>query len=308
VRSKRSNSPLSQQQASPTRPASIGQVLFQVRTALFEYGAVSDEEEGRAEAEILLQHLLSVGTTELFASMRSPFPAEQRDALLAALVRRIRHEPLRYITGSCPFYGREFNVDARVLIPRPETEQLIDLALAWAVESNPESLRIADIGTGSGAIAATLATELPMPEVHAVDISRDALDVATGNCERLAGAGCVVFHEGDLTAPLKGRFDILVANLPYVQLKTLEDAEPELAHEPRGALDGGASGMDVIDRLVPQLPALMNPQHSLVLLEIDPPLAAPTITLVEKHLPGASITILSDFAGLARVAEIRINS
>jgi release factor glutamine methyltransferase len=306
VRSKLSNSPLSQQQASTTRPASIGLILSQVRAVLYEYGGVSDEEEGRAESEILLKHLLVFGTTELFASLRLPFPPEQRDDLLNALARRIRHEPMRYITGTCPFYGREFNVDARVLIPRPETEQLIDQALAWADETHPETLRVADIGTGSGAIAVTLARELPLPEVHAVDISPDALQVATANAIRLAGPVSVVFYEGDLTEPLEGQFDILTANLPYVQFQTLEDAAPELAHEPRGALDGGITGMDVIDRLIPMLSSVMNPRNSLVLLEIDPPLAAPTISLIETHLPEASVAIMSDFAGLARVAEIRI--
>ncbi len=306
VRSKLSNLPLSQQLASQTRPASIGLVLSQVRTVLDEYGGVSDEEEGRAESEILLTHLLEFGTTELFASLRAPFPAERRDDLLNALARRIRHEPMRYITGSCPFYGRDFNVDARVFIPRPETEQLIDQALAWAEETHAETLRVADIGTGSGVIAITLARELTLPEVHAVDISHDALEVASFNADRLAGLVGVTFHEGDLATPLEGHFDILVANLPYVKLQTLEDAETELAHEPRGALDGGVTGMDVIERLIPMLADVMNPYRSLVLLEIDPPLAAPTISLVEKHLPGASVSILSDFAGLARVAEIQI--
>jgi release factor glutamine methyltransferase len=275
---------------------------------LYEYGGVSDEEEGRAESEILLRHLLGIGTTELFTSLRAPFPPERREDLLDALVRRIRHEPMRYITGTCPFYGRDFDVDARVLIPRPETEQLIDRALAWAEETHPETLRVADIGTGSGAIAITLARELTLPEVHAVDISQGALEVASGNAIRLVGPVGVAFYQGDLTEPLEGQFDILVANLPYVQLQSLEDAEPELAQEPRSALDGGITGMDVIDRLVPMLAGAMNPRQSMVLLEIDPPLAAPTIRLVEKYLPDATVTILSDFAGLARVAEIRVGS
>jgi release factor glutamine methyltransferase len=308
VRSKLSNSPLSQQQANQTRPASIGLVLSQVRAVLDEYGRVSDEEEGRAESEILLTHLLGFGTTELFSSLRAPFPVERREGLLNALARRIQHEPMRYITGSCPFYARDFNVDPRVLIPRPETEQLIDQALAWAKETHAETLRVADIGTGSGVIAITLARELTLPEVHAVDISPGALEVASGNAVRLADPVGVTFHEGDLAEPLDGHFDILVANLPYVRLQTLEDAAPELAQEPRCALDGGVTGMDVIDRLVPMLAKVMNPNRSLVLLEIDPPLAAPTISLVEKHLPGASVSILSDFAGLARIAEIRIDS
>lgn len=308
VRSKLSNSPLLQQQANQARPASIGLVLSQVRAVLNENGGVSDEEEGRAESEILLTYLLGFDITELFSSLRAPFPAERRDDLLNALVRRIQHEPMCYITGSCPFYGRDFNVDPRVLIPRPETELLIDQALAWAEETHAKTLRVADIGTGSGVIAITLARELTLPEVHAVDISPGALEVASGNAVRLAGPVGVTFHEGNLAEPLDGHFDILVANLPYVRLQTLEDAAPELAQEPRGALDGGVTGMDVIDRLVPMLAEVMNPNRSLVLLEIDPPLVALTINLVEKHLPGASVSILSDFAGLARVAEIRIDS
>ena len=307
-RSKLSNSPLSPQQADQTRPASIGLVLSQVRAVLNEYGGVSDEEEEKAESEILLTYLLGFGTTELFSSLRVPFPAERRDDLLNALVRRIRHEPMRYITGSCPFYGRDFDVDPRVLIPRPETEQLINQALSWAEETHAEMLRVVDIGTGSGVIAITLAQELTLPDVHAVDISTGALEVASGNAIRLADPVGVTFHEGDLAEPLDGHFDMLVANLPYVRSQSLEDAAPELAQEPRVALDGGITGMDVVDRLVPMLAGLMNPNRSLVLLEIDPPLAAPTINLVETQLPRASVSILSDFAGLSRVAEIRIDS
>ena len=167
----------------------IGLALASVRASLLDSGAVSDGEEARAESEILLAHvlstdLLSINSAGLITSMTQPLPPEAGERLAGLLKRRLQREPLRYITGSCPFYGRDFAVDRRVLIPRQETELVVERALRWAGRHG--AVRIADIGTGSGVLAITLALELDGAEVHAVDISPDALDVAAQMATALA--------------------------------------------------------------------------------------------------------------------------
>jgi release factor glutamine methyltransferase len=264
---------------------------------------VSDDEEARAESEVLLEHVLSTDSTGLIASMTQPIWPEAADRLARLLERRLQREPLRYITGSCPFYGRDFRVDRRVLIPRQETELIVEKALGWADRHGAG--RIADIGTGSGVLAVTLALELDEAEVWAVDISADALEVAAENARRLGAGALIEFHEGDLAEPLQGRFDIVVANLPYVLAARMGEVEPELAAEPRLALAGGPDGLDLISRLVPQLPDLLSGE-AIGLLEIDPALVDGVRALVEERMPEADLQIIDDLAGLARVAEITV--
>lgn len=289
----------------------IGRALADVRSRLLKSEAVSDTEEARAESEILLSHVLSPelaaiapgNPTGLLASLTLPMPPEAAGRLAGLLERRLQREPLRYITGSCPFYGREFRVDRRVLIPRQETELVIDEALEWAERHGAG--RIADIGTGSGVLAVTMALELDEPEVWAVDISPGALHVARENAERLGAGSLVTFYEGDLAEPLNGPLDIVVANLPYVSTERMGEVAPEVAAEPRLALDGGVDGLDLIARLVPQLPGLLS-DEAIVLLEIDPALAPGLRALVGEQMPGADLRIIDDFAGLARVARILV--
>ncbi len=286
----------------------IGRALADVRASLLDSGVVSDDEEARAESEVLLAHvlstdLLSINSGGLIASMTQPIWPEAADRLARLLERRLQREPLRYITGSCPFYGREFRVDRRVLIPRQETELVVERALEWAERHGAG--RIADIGTGSGVLAVTLALELDEAEVWAVDISQRALEVARENARRHGADARIEFHEGDLAEPLQGRFDIVVGNLPYVLAGRMGAVEPELAAEPRMALDGGRDGLDLIGRLVPQLPGLLSGE-AIALLEIDPPLVDGVRGLVEEHMPEANLQIIDDLAGLARVAEITL--
>lgn len=256
------------------------------------------------ESELLLRHALDLNAPEFFARLTDPFPEAGVEWLRSALERRRMREPLAYILGEREFYGRTFLVDQRVLIPRPETELLVDRALAFAAGQPGRAFSLADIGTGSGVLAITLALELPRARVYATDVCADALTVASGNARRLGVTERVQFLAGDLAEPLEGRFHIVVANLPYVCASVLERCQPEMRFEPHAALDGGPDGMRFVGSLVEQLPRIMAMERSVSLLEIDPPLVKPLERVVKRVLPYATMHVLDDLAGLARCAEI----
>ncbi len=224
--------------------------------------------------------------------------------------RRAAREPLQYILGSVEFYGRDFIVDERVLIPRPETELLVEQALAFARERKLEKPRVLDIGTGSGILAITIAAELPESSVVATDISAEALQVARTNADANGVSASVTFVECSLADDVEGPFSIIVTNPPYVLTRFLDshEVQPELAREPRGALDGGADGMDVYRPLITALPALMSETSSIAVIEIDPPVTQACIEEAKLHfssgVPNAEISVLTDLAGLERALVI----
>jgi len=264
------------------------------------------------EARLLVQHVLRVSEEKLLASVRLLAPPGIEDKLGPLVVRRLRREPLPYILGWREFYGRRFMVDARVLIPRPETELLVERALEFAAGlrgvspgQRGEGLRIADIGTGSGALAVTLALELPGAVVFATDVSTDAIEVAYANAIALGAADRITFLQGDLASPMEGRSDIIVANPPYVTTANLKFTDPELTYEPLLALDGGPDGLAVIRRLVAGLPRILKAGASVALIEVDPVTSAATAALARQLMSNASVEVLPDLAGLDRCLEIR---
>jgi release factor glutamine methyltransferase len=211
--------------------------------------------------------------------------------------------PVAYLVGDAGFYGRTFAVDARVLVPRPESEHLIDEVLAFAARRARGDLEILDVGTGSGALACTLAAELPRASVSGTDCSTDALEVADGNARRLGVARRCRLYAGDLAAPVAGRrFDAVVANLPYVPTEEI-DASPALRCEPRSALDGGADGLDAYRRFVPAAPALLKP-GGLLLLEAAPPQMPGLLELVRAAFAPARPSAGVDYAGLDRYVRL----
>ncbi len=199
--------------------------------------------------------LLAAAWTTDRAGLRQRAREVPPDAIVAAfrtmLQRRLDREPLQYILGTWEFWSVEVGVGPAVLIPRPETEMLVERIVDLA-RGMRAPLRIADIGTGSGCIAIALAAQLPDAELSATDVSAAALRVARENAERNGVSERIRFVEGDLCATLApGTFDVVVSNPPYVPTGELAELEPELAFEPRSALDGGEDGLDVIRRLVP---------------------------------------------------------
>lgn len=225
----------------------------------------------------------------------------QRVEQLRALVqRRAAGEPLAYILGNAGFYRREFLVDPRVLIPRFETEHLVEAAIAHLrAYGAPRAL---DVGTGSGAIALTLAAEVPQARVDATDASPDALIVAIANRDRLDLQKRVSFYLGDLLEPVaRNHYDAIVANLPYVPSG---QGDPDLRFEPALALDGGPDGLDYYRRFFERVPPLVN-AGGLVLAEGAPPIAEGLLALAEAAFPSAAVTLERDYGGRERYVAVR---
>jgi release factor glutamine methyltransferase len=257
----------------------------------------------RLDAEVLAAHALGATRVQLYVQYDRPLVAAELDALRELVKRRQGGESVAYITGKKEFWGLELGVDARVLVPRPDTETLVDEALARlgarragageateaaggdgaAAAGDGPPARVVDVGTGSGAIAVALAKSAGKGRaactVVASDVSPDALAVARANAERHGVA--ITFVEGDLDAPLgpHAPFDLIAANLPYVPAGEIAGLAPEVRAEPRLALDGGADGLDLVRRLVAAAPALLAPGGAIV-LEIGDGQAAATAALL----------------------------
>jgi release factor glutamine methyltransferase len=282
----------------PEKTPTYRQLVLSVADRLRDAGV----PEPGLDARLLVRHASGLSAEKLLSALGDPVPDSLHERLNSLVERREKREPLQYITGHAAFYGREFDVDSRVLIPRPETEQLVEQALDFVKRHGLIEPRIADIATGSGAIAVTLALEIPWAEVWATDISEDALAVARLNAAT-PGAD-VRFARGDLFESLAGRFDVIVSNPPYIRSSALDRLEPELAWEPRGALNGGEDGMDIIRPLLASLGPFLKDSAALALVEFDPPVARESARLAKVAVPGARVDVLTDLAGLERVLVV----
>ena len=223
------------------------------------------------------------------------------------LERRLEHEPLAYILGRREFYGLTFEVGPGVLIPRPETETLVEATLAAARE-HPRArrlVRIADVGTGSGAVALAVAQHLPAAHVFAIDSSTEALAVAGRNRQRFGLTERVVLLAGELLEPASEPFDVVAANLPYIPTSEYEALSPEIRqHEPRVSVDGGEDGLDLIRALAAQLPAHLAEDAAAVLLEVGAGQAGVVGDLLASAV-GGEPRMHRDLMGTRRVVEVR---
>lgn len=213
----------------------------------------------RLTAEILLSHVLQLGRVRLYVDLDRPLSKEELAAFRALIERRMAGEPTQYLTGLKEFYNRPFKVDARVLIPRPETELLVEAALRALPKDAPA--RALDVCTGSGCIAISLAAERPQATVVATDLSPDALALAKENAEALKVADRVTFLQGDLFAPLPpdARFQVVVSNPPYIDSGDIPGLSAEVRREPKLALDGGPDGLSVLRRVVTGARRVLEP-------------------------------------------------
>ena len=253
------------------------------------------------DARTLMSHLLGKPHAWVLAHPEQELTADQAHQLETTLERLAGGEPLPYILGHWEFFGLDFAITPDVLIPRPETELLVEEAIAWLL-AHPGRRKAVDAGTGSGCIAITLAKRSPDVSVVACDISEQALRVARRNAHQHAVTSRVSFVRADLLSAMCGSVDLICANLPYIP--TLKLQELEVArHEPRLALDGGWDGVELIERLVSQARVLLAP-GGLMLLEIEATAGGEVLPLVMNAFPQAKVGLLPDLAGLDRLIRL----
>ena len=254
------------------------------------------------DAELLLAHALQVDRTWVLAHENELLPSELIARFDELVARRAAREPLAYLTGQRWFFDFQLHVTPDVLVPRPETEELVERALHW-LRARPHAL-VADVGTGSGAIALAVAKHAPAAHVYAIDISEKALRVAREHAQRLHLLSGITFLHGDLLAPLPQPVDLILANLPYVAEVERAHLMPEVGkYEPPEALFSGPEGLDHIVRLLDQAPSYVR-QGGCIILEIGDKQGAKVTRMAQRQFPGAAVNIHRDLAGLERFVEI----
>jgi release factor glutamine methyltransferase len=283
----------------------------------------ADVDDARLEAEALLAFALDATREWLLARLQEPLSPEERTVFGALLERRLAREPTAYIVGHKEFYGLELDCTPAALIPRPETELLVEHAIASLRRPirNPDSAQertkrrrlpahvelplIADVGTGNGAIAVALALHLPEGRLIAIDTSRPALELARRNAHAHGVAGRVSVVQGTLLAPLRGRFDLIVANLPYVPTQTYRNLPPEIQeHEPETALHAGRRGTALVEELLAQAPSLLRGE-GLLLAEHGWNQGRRLREAARAAFPGARVETKRDLAGIDRMLVVR---
>lgn len=293
------------------RASDVGRALLAATRRLREAGI----DTAQLDSAVLLGYVLGVNKAWLYAHPTRLLSEIEIARFQDLVQRRMCAEPVAYLVGFKPFYGLEITVDRRVLIPRPETEVLVERVLAYLRQLAREerSLRVADVGTGSGAIALALAVTMPGLTVYATDVSDDALAVASQNVWRYGVGDQVQLLPGHLIEPLPEPVDVVVANLPYIPTDRLPHLPPQVRdYEPVIALDGGPDGLRVIAALLemvasPSGRAKLQPDAS-IFLEIGADQGEAVRDLVAEILPGAQVEIRVDYSGLDRIAVITLGA
>lgn len=283
--------------------ATVGRAIIAARQRLED----AECDTPHLDAQVILAHVLGVDRTWLFAHHDYELTESQTEAFTALVTRRMRHEPVAYLVGHREFYGIDFLVDHRVLIPRPETELLVDAVIDHIAMREEQTITVADVGTGSGAIALAVAANCPNSQIYAIDLSQDALAVARENVARLDVRGQVTLLHGDLLRPLPEPVDMVVANLPYISsnvygrlMRDVRDYEPQLA------LEAGPEGLDAIGRLLTEAPHHLHP-FGLIFLEIGYDQGRAVMQLAEQILPqAATIRLRQDYHGHDRLVIVAL--
>ncbi|MBV9298677.1 MAG: peptide chain release factor N(5)-glutamine methyltransferase [Verrucomicrobia bacterium] len=274
--------------------------LLQTTTAYFGKKGV---EQPRLNIEHLLADALGKKRIELYLEFDRALSARELEPLREKVRRRAEGEPLQHLLGHWDFFGRTFRIDRRALVPRSETELLVEIMLKEFATQGEFANRLADVGTGSGILAITFALERPELEVSAVDVSEDALGLARENAEHLGASDRIAFRHSDLLNELEGPFHWIVANLPYVPTADLNALPREVKFDPAVALDGGKDGLTIIKRLIESVPGKIAP-NGLIALELGQGQAQRVSDLlVDQNY--RDISIKKDYQGVERLLIAR---
>jgi release factor glutamine methyltransferase len=277
----------------------IGEILHRTANYFEEKGL----ENPRLNAEILLGHTLDLKRIDLYLAYDRPLAEPQLRDYGELIKRRVTGYPLQYITGETEFYGLSYQISPAVFIPRPETEILVESVLE-RLRQQKGPFQVADLGTGSGNIAVTLAHHLPLASIWATDRSPEALAVAQTNASKHGVARQIRFLQGDLSAPLTGQegsFTAVICNPPYISSEDLKQLPVEIRdHEPALALDGGADGLDVIRRLISQVPPYLS-NGGFLALEVGDGQAGEVVGLVARRGTFQPARAVRDYSGADRV-------
>jgi len=256
----------------------------------------------RLDAEVLLAHALGYSRSSLLADGPRLLTQAEIDRFANMLDRRQRRVPLPYIIGSREFFGLSFVVNEHVLVPRPESELLVEHTLRWSAKRR--AARIVDVGTGSGCLAVAIAVNRSDAILTAIDLSAEALSVATANVARHGVQGRVLCLQSDLLTSVTGPFDLIVANPPYIKEEDFQWLEPEVRqHEPRLALDGGPDGLRYVDALLHQAREKMAVGGA-VLVEIGWDQGAEALQRARDRFPNQHVTVIQDYSGNDRLLKI----
>ncbi len=288
--------------AMVNQPSPMWTIESLLRWAMDDFRARGIESP-RLDAEVLLSRALGTTRIQLIVDSKRPLSADELARMREMVRRRRAREPVAYILGEREFYGRTFRVDRRVLVPRPDTETLVDVALT-RTRARSMSLRVLDLCTGSGCVAITLGRERPTSSVFGGDVSPDALAVARDNALRL-GAYNVAWRHGDLfdAVPLPERFDLVTANPPYIAASDFASLQADVRdHEPRLALDGGADGLSLLGRVVAGAPVRLVSPGGVLAVEVGAGQAPSVVALFEKA-GFAEIEVQRDYARIERVVS-----
>src|SRR5437899_6067107 len=274
-----------------------GMTVLDVLESTTAYFKKREIDSPRLNAEHLLAQVLRCKRIELYLEFERDLGEAELALLRERVRRRGRGEPLQHLLGTVEFCGRTFLCDKRAMIPRPETEQLVELLIS-NFKSQISNGRTVDVGTGSGAIALSLAAEFPEAEVFAVDVSDDALSLARENAERLGLAGRVQFLKGNLLENVEDAFDLIAANLPYISSQERHTLSREVLHDPEVALFAGTRGDEFVRELIAQAPSRLRPR-GLLALEIGIGQSDPLFSaLAEKNY--RDISTKNDYSGVTR--------
>ncbi|MBS21191.1 MAG: protein-(glutamine-N5) methyltransferase, release factor-specific [Chloroflexi bacterium] len=263
--------------------------------------------DAKLEAEVLLRHVLKIDRATMFRDLEENLSEDNVTNIASLVNRRIQKEPLAYITGIKEFYGLMFEVSEGVLIPRPETELLVETAITKAKLLKKNEINIVDVGTGSGAIAVSLAVNIPNSNVIAIDLSKSALEIADENRRTHGMYSRIKLRLGNLLEPVTENIDILVSNPPYIRKDRLHSLQEEVLKEPMLALDGGEDGLRLIAELLTQARERMD-STSIILFEIDSDQGIEASKISKNTFPLGDVTVLKDLNNDDRAVLIELNT